>query len=84
MIQDNLTIIEEIERLEKASRGLKQENDNCMFAMGVLGVVIEEVGKFKYRYNINVHENKADRPSLKEVIARRMGASNIWNIIGSI
>jgi len=35
--------------------------------------------RFKYRYTINVHENKIEKPSVKELVARRIGASNIWN-----
>jgi len=34
--------------------------------------------RIKYRYNINVHENKMEKPALQEIVARRIGASNIW------
>jgi hypothetical protein len=46
MIYDNLVACEEAERLaEEAKARLKQENDNVIFGVGVLGVVAEEVRK---------------------------------------
>ena len=46
MIHDNLAACEEAEKLDAEARArLRQENDNVLFGLGVLTVVIEEIRK---------------------------------------
>ena len=44
MIYDNVVACDEAERLvSEAKSRLKQDNDNVLFGLGVLSVVIEEI-----------------------------------------
>lgn len=48
MIWDNIVVCDEAERLiTTASSRLRQENDNVIFAVGIMKVILEEIKKYE-------------------------------------
>lgn len=48
MIWDNIVVCDEAERLiTTASSRLRQENDNVIFGVGIMKVILEEIKKYE-------------------------------------